>query len=136
MSLAAYGTTLEVNDGASSAYVAIGDVVDMQVPDIEQKFTESKRLTMTNQIIGKVLTVKDAGMFSFTVEHADPTQRARLKALKSVSKNFRIKFPDNTRFTFPATVVKIPPDSLNAESILQYKVEAVLTGDITEDIAS
>lgn len=98
------GDKIQVDDGAASAFVDIDDVVNLNVPDDEFGVVESKRLNQdTDKLIGKVLTMKDAGEFTFQYEFS-AVKKARLDALRGTTKNFKIiLISDGATTTWTAT---------------------------------
>lgn len=85
-----YGSTLHVNDGASSAYVQAYNLVDMTPPSEKLGVTESKRLDSPGGVIGKVPTMFTPGTskMTFQFDSANYTRFETLRKAKTKS-NFK-----------------------------------------------
>lgn len=130
------GAVIQVNDGAASAYVAIDDLVNLNVPDDEFGVVESKRLNQSSdKLIRKVVTMKDAGEFSFQYEFS-AVKKARLDALKGTEKGFKIILQsDGATATWTASFNGIirsnKIDQVEPDQIQMTTCTVVVTGPIT-----
>lgn len=89
MSQIGSGWALAVNDGASSAFVDVDDITELQPPEgVVIGMAESKRLD-GGGVVTRVPTVGTPGNFTFTYEHTK-TQFERLDALKGTEKNWKV----------------------------------------------
>ena len=124
------GTTLEVNDGASSAFVAVVGAGNIEPPDEEFPAITRKLLSATDYL-RKAVGVPDAGNFSFEYEATD-VEYARIRALKNVEKSYRVTYVDGLRLAFTAKLLTNKPNAVAAGNEIQsVKAMGVLTSLIT-----
>lgn len=116
------GDKIQVDDGASNAFVDIDDVINLNIPDDEFGVVESKRLNQaSDKLIRKVLTMKDAGEFTFQYEFS-AIKKTRLDALKGTAKNFKIVLnSDGGTATWTATF----PGSIRANKVEQVAPDEI-----------
>lgn len=84
------GSSLEVNDGSASAYVAIDDVLTIDPPDNTVIEIERNRLSVTTMTEKAFSGRLELGTLSFTYE-IDATSYSRIELLKKVSKGWKFK---------------------------------------------
>lgn len=88
------GATLEVDDGASNAFVEIADIVNLTVPDVEVGVVESKRLNLASATVVKLPALRNGGQFTFQYEFSQ-IKKTRLDALLGVQKNWKVTLPSD-----------------------------------------
>lgn len=125
------GATVAIDDGASSAYQVIPDVMHMTVPDPECGVAESKRLNLSGYTMGKVATLLDPGQFTVTYEFSNTT-KTRLDALVRVQHNFKVILPDSawTRIA-PGFIVSNKMDQVEADGIMTATVVIQVNGVVS-----
>ncbi len=128
------GTTLEVNDGVSAAFVAIVGVTSIEPPDEEFPRLNRKLLSQTT-FTKKKLGVTDAGDSSFESEQTD-TEFARVRGLKNLTgtdeKTYRITYPDGLRLSFKGIIYSNKPgNATSGNEIVTAKAMMVVTSLIT-----
>lgn len=124
------GTVLEVNDGASSAFVAIDDIDSITPPKREFPRVPRNRLSVTTMQEVAVSGRRALGELSFSYE-LGYTGFARLEALANVSKSYRLTFPDGTRFAFTGTMFVNDPDQVTAGAIVMGTAGVALQSLLT-----
>lgn len=119
------GTSLEVNDGEASAYVAIADVIDISPPGQMATAIDRKRLSVTS-LKERFSGIPDPGemTFNYEWEYANWT---RIAALFKVSKSYRITFPGYGRMAFTAELREHRPASVQGETIISVAATLMLT---------
>lgn len=130
MSSPGLGTTIEINDGSANAFVAVADVVSITPPGDELQSAVSKRLNLTDGLLGKVPTTTDGGEFSFTYEY-DADEFDRINALKGESKSFKITPNGGTAYTIPGYVTKNMQNEIIADEIQTCTANVMVNGPIT-----
>lgn len=124
------GCTLEVNDGASSAYVAVVGLTSVEPPDEVSPVIVRRRLS-DSAYVGKELGLPDVGEFSFEYEATD-VEYARIRALKRVEKGYRITYPDGLRLAFTAKLHTNKPNAIaTGDQIQTAKATGVITSLLT-----
>jgi hypothetical protein len=95
-----YGDTILIDDGASSAYVVIDNVIDFDPPDEQLGIVVGKYLTMTNRRLTKTPTVFDPGQARIK-QHMSQVGYSRMEGLKKnrTKKNFKYVMLDNVSNT-------------------------------------
>jgi hypothetical protein len=91
MSQIGLSSKVEIDDGASSAFVEITNVTSLGCPDITLGMVESKRLNITNRTIRKVPAMFDRGEITITYEFSD-TEKDRLDGLRDAVTEKSFKF--------------------------------------------
>lgn len=100
------GATLAVNDGsggAGSASAIILDICNLTVPDREVQIVDSKRLNMSDRLIGKVAGMDEPGQFQFQYEFSTG-KKTRLDALIGSDRVFVVTLPTDTGSAWARTV--------------------------------
>jgi hypothetical protein len=111
------GVTLEVNDGAASAYVGITDLETLDAPGATVKMVERKRLANTGLVEKVPSPRKDPGECAFTYELTD-VLHVRMDALLGVTgKGWRVTYPDGLRLAFTGTLSENKPQQSKGEEI-------------------
>lgn len=128
MSTIGLGSTLEINDGAASAFVDVTNLVDIDPPDDVMGAAESKRLDLASDTITAVPTVKNPGEFSFTYEYDDGTEFDRIDALKGVAKSFKFTPNGGTAKTVPGFVTSNKMNQVVADQIMTATTTVRVTG--------
>lgn len=130
MSSVGYGATLELDDGASSAYVAIADLVDIDPPEETATVVSSKRLSLTGGVLTKTATgIRDPGTFTFTYE-LSAANKARLDLVKGVQKNWKFTLP-----SVGGNYVKVVPGILTSNKIKAVTAEEIETATATVEVS-
>lgn len=130
------GAKVEINDGASDAYVEVDDIVNLTVPEAEFGVVDSKRLNQaSDKTMRKLVTMMDPGEFSFTYEFG-AAKFLRLNTLKGTSKNFRITLPsdgvdDELVITVPGVVRANRMEQVEPDAIQQATATILVTGPAT-----
>ncbi|MES2208584.1 MAG: hypothetical protein V4515_00110 [Chloroflexota bacterium] len=128
MSQIGCGWALAVDDGASSAFVAIDDITSLTPPDDGPVgAAESKRLDISAYTVTRVPTVITPGAFSFSYEF-DKTQYARLAALKRTAKNWKVTSTDGTPWT------RTVPGFLAQQVIQPVTADGIVTVDVSVEV--
>jgi hypothetical protein len=127
MSAIGYGSTLQINDGASSAFEDVDNLVDIDPPDEMWGDTQSKRLDLASQQLTYVKTLKDGGEFSFTYEF-DSTAFARMEALKGADKSYKITPTGGSARTVPGFLTKNKMNQIQADGIITVTATVRVTG--------
>ena len=91
MSWIGLGSKVEINDGASNAYVEITNVTSLGLPDIVLGMTESKRLNITNRTRQQVPTLLDRQTVQITYEFST-LEKDRLDGLRDAVTEKSFKF--------------------------------------------
>ncbi len=129
-----FGGTVHVNDGASSAYVIVPNIVDFMPPAYKLGTVESKRLDLPGGVIVKIPTLTNGQ--SFTIKHNfTKAAFARFEALRTAkaAKNFRITLPDGSPYfteTVPGIVVENKKGSIESETIMTIETTVEVSGDL------
>ncbi|HEY1191935.1 MAG TPA: hypothetical protein VGE74_30170 [Gemmata sp.] len=129
------GDKIQVDDGNADAFVDIEDVVNLNVPDDEYAVVESKRLNLAaDKQVRKVLTMKDAGEFTFQYEFS-ADKKSRLDALKGAAKNFKIILNSDGETatwtaTFPGSIRSNKVEQVAPDEIKLATCTVVVTGPI------
>lgn len=124
------GWALAVNDGASSAFVDIAAITEVQPPeDGVVGMAESKTLD-GGGVVSRVPTVKTPVDFTFTYEHSK-ARFDRIDAHKGNSKNWKIT--DTTPSTpwsktFPGVLTSHVQQPVNADGIVLVVGTVAVTG--------
>lgn len=109
------GATLAVNDGsggAGSASAIIVDIMNLTVPDREVQIIDSKRLNMSDRLIGKVAGMDEPGTFQFQYEFSTG-KKTRLDALIGSDRVFVVTLPTDTGSAWTRTVPGIITSNKN-----------------------
>lgn len=120
------GTTLEIGDGASNAYAAVSNLVEITPPAEETEMVESKRLDLTSRRKKYITGLTEQGTWSFKVEKT-AAGLTRFKALRGVNKNFKITV-DSVARVVPSVVTKVMEDAITAPEIQTVTVELRMDG--------
>ena len=96
------GTTLDVDDGASSAFVAVEDVTQITPPSEAQIEVERNRLSATTIVERAFSSRKDPGELVFTYE-CGLEKFQRVEDLKGADFSYRLTWPDDLRLVFSGT---------------------------------
>lgn len=128
------GTTLEVNDGASAAFVAIAGVTSIEPPD-EEFPRINRRVLAHTTYVRKETGVPDAGECGFEYEQTD-IEFARVRALKNNKgtnlKTYRITYPDGLRLSFTGILYSNKPgNAASGNEIVLAKAMITVTSLIT-----
>lgn len=116
------GAKLEVNDGASSAFVEIPALLNLTVPDPEFGAAESKLLSQaSDKTIRMVPTMKTPGEFQFQYEF-DGDVKDRLDDLLGVSKQWKPTLVDGV-----STWTKTVPGFLKSNKLDQVEPDQIQT---------
>lgn len=131
MSLIGLGATIGVNDasGAGSNCIIL-DVISMTVPDSEINVVESKRLNLTNRLIGKLQSLTDGGTFTFTYEYSEG-KKARLDALMGSNQVWNVTMTDAWSRYCPGFLKSNKFDSIKADEIITCTAEVQTNGATT-----
>lgn len=124
------GWDLAVNDGASSAFVNIDQIIDLTAPDDgPYGMVESKTLDLSSNQVTRKPTVKTPGNFTFTYEF-DKTQYARLDALKGTEKSWKVSSTDGTPWTrtVPGVLTQQVISGVVADGIVAVQVTVEVSG--------
>lgn len=124
------GTTLEINDGVANAFQAVAGVVSIDPPDAEVQVAESKRLDLSNGLLGKVAATSDPGQFTFQYEY-DSTLYSRLDGLKGVSKSFKITPNGGSARTVPGFIVQNKQDPIEPDTIMTATCTVQVNGAVS-----
>lgn len=92
-----YGATLEINDGVGSAFVAVPNIVSMDVPSVMRNVIESRRLDLPDNFVVKLKGLKNRDDIVVTSQVTN-AQHARLKAIAEGETDYQFRFtiPDDT----------------------------------------
>jgi hypothetical protein len=145
MSVIGYGAKIQINDGASAAFVDVDDVTQIDMPDEVWGTAESKRLNLPAALILSVPTLKKAGELKVTYEN-NKTTWDRINVLKTggtpsdrpQNMSFKITIP-NTPGASPATYTRTIPgfvienklDSVEADKIQTATFTVAINGPAT-----
>lgn len=134
------GTLLEVNDGASSAFVAVTELENITPPSHDTGAVERKRLSNTTTVEMVPNSRVKLDNCTFTYEMSDEIF-ARLQTLLTakwsalgppkVYYTWRITYPDGLRMSFPAYLQTNKPNQVQGQQISMGTGQLVLTGLIT-----
>jgi hypothetical protein len=125
------GTTLQVDDGASSAYVAITQVLTITPPSEEVGGYDATTLTSTAGTMVKApLSRKEPGTFGWSMWN-DATEKLRMMSLRGVAHNFKITYPNSAVDTIPGWISKVETDELENQSPGKLKVTVMISGAVT-----
>lgn len=124
------GTVIEVNDGASSAYVAIDNVLNATPPDEAVVTVERNRLSVTDIVETGFSSRKDPGQLVFQYE-TDLTKFDRLNDLKNVEKGWRVTYAGYMRMAFTGRLINNAPDQIAGGAITSATATVRLTSLVT-----
>lgn len=128
MSILADGSVLQVNDGASNAYVDIPGVISFVPPESEFGEYDDTALDSTDGIMIKEPKSRaEPGTFSWVMKYSD-TEYERLLALKGVKKSFKITYPDSSVDTIPAFIKKPERQEAQNQEPMRVTVTCQVTG--------
>lgn len=131
------GATLAVNDGsggAGSASAIILDICNLTVPDVEVQMIDSKRLNMSDRLIGKVAGMSEPGQFQFQYEFSTG-KKTRLDTLIGSDRVFVLTLPTDvgsawTRTT-PGVIVSNKSEQVEPDQIQMVTCTVQVTGAAT-----
>ena len=122
-----YGATLEINDGASSAFVEVPKLEKLGFPNETTGTAESKTLDLPEAVIRKLPTLKDGGSFTFTYEVlAETYERVEtIRKARSI-KEYRVTVPVDT-----GTIEVVVKGFISANQIEDIEAEKITVGNVT-----
>jgi hypothetical protein len=127
------GATLEINDGASSAYVAVTGVLTMTPPEEELGGYDSTALDSTaGSRTKEPLSRSDPGTWAFTLWNSS-VEKERLVELREnrTKKNFRITWPNGDIDIVPSFINKVSSGEMGIEDPSKLTVNLTVTGAVT-----
>lgn len=127
-----FGTKIQVDDGASSAFVDLVEVTSITVPTGEDGRVEYSHLGQVGR--GKLYLpgLKEPG--EVTVEqNATEAELVRLNTIKAAAttKNWKVILPDGATFTFAGFISKMEVAADAGESIIKNRLSVAISGDVT-----
>lgn len=116
------GILLEVNDGASSAFVAVTEMESITPPGHTRRMVERRRLSVTDVVERKPSPRADPGDCTLTVEMTDVLW-VRLDALEGAEKSYRVTYPgDGLRLAWTGILSALKPNQVQAEGFAMGQV--------------
>ncbi|AMV23417.1 hypothetical protein VT84_03340 [Gemmata sp. SH-PL17] len=118
------GAKIEVDDGASNAFVEIVDVMNLTTPEPEMGSAESKRLNQAaDKTIRMIPTMLSPGEFQFQYEFS-AAKKSRLDTLLGAPKNFKITLISDGS---PTTWVRTAPGFIKSNKLDQVEPDGIQT---------
>lgn len=129
MAILADGTTLEISDGGSGAYVAVPNLKTVTPPSPETPEIETTHLgSAAKEYIPA--TKPEPGEFMFTAYYVYD-QYTRLEGLRGVIKSFRLTYPDTHTSTFQGFIKKVEKPEHAVQALVEMSCTVKVTGAIT-----
>lgn len=136
-------TVVQVNDGASSAFADIDDILDATGPGPERAHVERKRLNNAGIVERTPGNRIDYGEVSLTLEMKGPLF-TRFKALQQPTATFvpgaadtrvfswKFKYPDGHAQAFGGSVRSVKPNAVSAGEINSFTVVVVVQTPVAD----
>lgn len=116
-----YGSLLYINDGASSAYVVIDNVVDAEPPAEKLGTVESKRLSISGGVLVHVPTLFDPGEVQIKQQFTQ-AGFSRLEGLRKAKTKSNVKF---TMVDDTSTTVVIVPGYFTQNKLSKLEADKI-----------
>lgn len=129
MATIGYGSSIEIDDGTSAAFVAFDAVTSITVPSQEQATVESTHLLSANRYREYVAGLIEPGDCGFTCRWSD-TAYARVLSARGAAHMFKIKFPDTSHADFAGIITKAEIE-VGFDAVVDIKVSLKVTGPVT-----
>lgn len=123
------GSKVQVDDGASNAFVDFDEVTNITVPMQELATVESTHLGISNRMRTYVAGLIEPGLMSFEQNWSDAAYDRALD-LRGVTKNYKVIFPDTSTAAFAGILQKAEID-VQVDQIIKIKNEVKVTGSVT-----
>lgn len=127
-----YGATLKINDGASSAFVAVPKLTKLGIPTEKTGTAESKALDLPEAVIRKLPTLKDGGTFTFSYQAIGATfDRIEVIRAARSTKQWQVSVPIDTgeiEITVEGFVEMNGLEDIEADKITVGNVTVVVSG--------
>lgn len=126
------GTTLQIDDGVSNAYALVTTLIDIVPPNPDTPKIKCTALDTTPEIELYIPgTRQEMGEFTYTLYYGH-TEYARAIALKGISHNFKITYPDTHTSIIPGWISKVEKSKIENQVPETMTVTVVINGTITE----
>jgi hypothetical protein len=127
------GATLEINDGASSAYVEVTGVLTMTPPEEELGARDTTALDSTAGSRTKAPNSRsDPGTWQFTLWNSS-TEKERLITLRAnkTEKDYKVTWPNGDIDVIPSFINKVSSGEMGIEDQAKLTVSLTVTGAVT-----
>lgn len=128
MAAIGFGSKLEVDDGASSAFVAF-ETRQVSIPKADLEYIDASYLNMGDRYRRYVAGLIAPGDMTFEVLYTKD-DLTRLYALRATTKNYKITFPDASTVTFAGILQNAEMD-VTVDQVMVVKGSVRVTGAIT-----